>query len=274
MTRARLFLLDNCCLLRLQSPTTRARLKANLRASGQEFWPSGMNVIEAAKSRDRDKRTRLLSTLSELAGDNHALTLPTEGLRRIALAHAQGAATVDWSEPRLTAWFRDPEAVTDEEAADARAHLIAQEQSFNETHARASSALRPVFKTDGARFKWTTPAQFLDEVWSTPSHLGAYFDILWDLWQLPGSAPTEELLKHDAWRLFFDGWGATVYARHIAHPQLGLVQSSDIQQLVYFSTAPGRILATEDVEFRALANSILARRYHLARVVSLDEMLR
>jgi hypothetical protein len=73
--------------------------------------------------------------------------------------------------------------------------------------------------------------------------------------------------------LFFDGWGATAYAQIIAHPQGRLVQTSDLQQLVYLGTAQGSIMVTEDTGFRSMADSILSRRYQLMRVVSLADVL-
>jgi hypothetical protein len=218
-------------------------------------------------------RTRLLVTLGELAGDHHVLTLPGEALRRVAQAFAEGAATIDWSEPGLTRFIRDPQSITDEEADTIRQYLVTQEADFESTHSRAKDALRPVFKAEGGHERWTSVAQFLDEVWSVPDHVGAYFERLWNGWGLPGRAPVERILNHEAWRLYFDGWGAAVYARHIAHPQPGRVQTADLQQLVYFGPAASRVLATEDVEFRRVAGAILDGRYPLARVVSLDTVV-
>jgi hypothetical protein len=273
MAPARLFLLDNSCLSRLQSPAILSRVRASIRASGKEFWPSAVNVLEAVKSRNRETRTRLLASLAELAGENQALPLPTEALRRIAVAIATGADEADWSEPGLTAFLRDPSSVTDEMASEIRTHLLEQEASFNRTHETASVKLHSEFRS-AARLRWTSPEQFLDEVWSVPSHWSSYLHHLWEQWDLDGIAPVEDLLANDAWRLLIDVLGAATYVRHIEHPQRRLVQSSDLYQLVYLGSAPGRVLATEDIGFRSLANAILRKRYHLARVVSLDEVLR
>src|SRR5688572_10802836 len=118
----RLLILDNNCLQRLSSARARARLRSNLKLSGREFWPSAVNVLEATKTRDREKRTRMLSVLAELSEDAHALPMPSTALRLVGEALTNGSSLVTWSEPRLTRFFRDPESVSDDEAAAAREH--------------------------------------------------------------------------------------------------------------------------------------------------------
>lgn len=270
--RPHLLLLDTSCLPRLQSPFLRTRFRGNLRATGKEFWPNALNVLEVIKSRDRETRTRLLTTLAELAGTSHALTLPTEGLRRICEALAHEKPTIDWSEPRLTRLFRDPDSVTDEEAAAVRAHLLGQEDRFNRVHEKARTVLRPAVRGEGSGRKWASAAQFLNDAWPR-ENLSPYVTRLWELWGFPAPAPVEQVLSHEAWQLFFDAWGATMYARSVAHPQPALVQFSDLQQLVYFGSATTRMLVTQDHGFRNLANSMLRGRYNLARVVPLDDLL-
>jgi hypothetical protein len=244
-----------------------------LRATGKEFWPSGLNVLEALKSRSSRRRIRLLTTLGELAGDNHALPLPTEGLRIVAETLAAGGRTIEWADPRLTRFFREPETITDEEADYARQHLLEEEQGFWDTHERAKTALQPLFRSEGGLSRWPTVRHFLDEVWSTPEHLQGYIHALWAEWNFEGPPPVAAILAHQSWQLFFDGWGAAVWARSIAEPQPRWVQSADLQQLVYFGSALGRVLATEDAGFRHLATAILQGKYHLARVVSLNEII-
>lgn len=270
---SKIFLLDNNCLNRLLSSRLRHRLRANLCVTGREVWPTAMNVLEILKSRDREKRTQFLEPLAELARDNLALTLPTEGLRRIAEAVAYRRPEIDWSAPEITRLFRDPASVTDAEAAATRDYLTHAENSFNATHRHASQSLRPMLKAEGGMERWPTVRTFLDDVWTRPEHLRSYVDLLWELWKLPGRAPFEELLDYDAWRLFFDGWGATVYERQIVHPQRRKVQHSDLVQLVYMGPASGRVLATGDEAFRRLGNEILTRSYPLARIVTLDDMI-
>jgi hypothetical protein len=268
-----LVLLDNNSVRRLYSPKLRDRLRANLRAMHAEFWPTAVNVLEATKSRDRETRTQMLTTLGDLAGQHHAFPLPTDALRKVAEAIANGAPTVEWAEPGFTYLFREPESVTDEEAAEIRDYLIAQEASFREMHERAALTLRPVLKQDGGHRRWTSIGQFLDEIWNAPGHLEAYVSAIWELWDLRSPPPVEAILKHEAWRLFFDGWGASAYAHFIAHPQLPLVEAADLHQLVYLASARNRILVSGDHGFQRLASSILDGRYPLARIVSLKNML-
>lgn len=270
----RILVVDNNCLDRLESESARRRLRANLRATGRTFWPTATNALEALKSRDPQTRTRLLGTLDELAEDNLAITLPGEGLRRVAMAVHERSEKIDWSEPSVTRLFRHPESVTDEEAAGARDHLLEEERRFNKVHERAKRELRPAIKAEGGSRRWTEPAQFVEDFWSGADNIGPYIEALWDEWGLPKPAPIEQLLHHDAWRLYFDGWGASVYARQVAHPQKKIVQISDLSQLTYLGPARSRLLASDDKEFRELANHILRGRYPQAEVVPLDALLR
>ena len=114
-----ILILDNNCLDRLEDAEKRARLAANLRATGRDIWPTAANVLEALKSRDAAVRTRLLLTLSELAQDRLPLTLPGEVLRRLAGAFGT-VAKIDWCEPKLSRFFRYPGSVTEEDSRWAR----------------------------------------------------------------------------------------------------------------------------------------------------------
>src|SRR5690606_13397626 len=100
-----------------------------------------------------------------------------------------------------------------------------------------------------------------------------YLEHLWRAWGLPGDPPVEELLNYQAFRLFFDGWGAATFARTVEHPQRGIVQSSDLTQLVYLGAAADRVLVTDDREFRDLGNAVLRGRYSLAELVPFDAMV-
>jgi hypothetical protein len=270
--RPHLLLLDGSCLNRLLSPELQARLRRSLRATGKEFWPTGMNVLEALKSRRREMRIRLLSTLSELAGENHALTLPTEVLRKVCESYVT-EGPVDLSDPRLTQMFREPESVTDSDAAEVRALLVDQEKIFDGIFERAVNTVRPAIKAEGGRNQWASVSHFLKEVW-VPEFRGVFLEDLWEMWKLPGRPPVERILANKAWRLFSDGFGATMYVRVVAHPQRRFVQSADLQQLIYFGMNVGSaVLATHDREFRNLGNSILSGSDVLGRIVTLENLL-
>lgn len=273
MTIGHALLLDNNCLDRLISARARRRLRSNLQATGREYWPTAVNVLEALQAHDPNRRTLLLTAISEIAGDHYALTLPGEALRRIAVAVATNASSVNWSEPGITRLFRYPESVTDEDATATRDHFLAQETAFNNVHQELRPTLKQYVKENGGMQRWGSPVAFIDELWTDPKNLGHYINVLWDQWKLPGSPPIEALLQHEAWRLYFDGWGASVYARSIQHPQPGWVQSSDLIQLIYLGAMEDRILATDDREFRNLGNAILRDRYPLAEIVPLDVLI-
>lgn len=265
----RVLLLDNNCFRRLASAKARQRLRANLRATGREYWPTAINVLEAMKKRDRAMRTHLLTVISEIAGDHLALAMPGEALRRIAVAVARNASFVNWSEPRITRLFRDPKSVTDEDVAETRDYFDAQERTFDDTHQKVRSALKLHAKEVG----WNSMEAFMEDFWADPKNLGPYIKVLWDDWKLSGSAPVKALLTHEAWRLYFDGWGASLYARNVQHPQPGKVESWDLLQLIYLGVTQDRVLATNDPDFCKLGNAILRGRYQLAEMVPLDELI-
>ena len=147
------------------------------------------------------------------------------------------------------------------------------EAGFIATHSLASQSLRPTLRAEGGVDRWPTVRIFLDEMWTRQGHLRSYVDRVWETWELPGRAPYDELIAHDAWRLYFDGWSATVYERQIMHPQRRKVQQSDLVQSVYVGLAASRILATEDTGFREIGSEILDGAFPLARIVPLDEVV-
>lgn len=265
-----LLLIDNNAIWKLDHAPSRRRLIGNLRATGREFWPTGMNVMEAVKSRREDVRTRLLATLAELSGDAHAFPLPTEALKRVAEAHLSGTRTITWAEPRFTNLIRNPTDATDDQIGAVRDYLLEQEQSFDATHEEAREELLPELKNMGGRERWPNVGSFLDEVWNPPGHLGSYVEGIWSLWGFPGQAPVQDLLADRAWKLFFEGWGAAVYARLIAHPQPPKVEYADLVQMVYCGSARSTLFVSDDKGFRELANAVFRGRHHRMEVVPLS----
>ena len=273
MIRNDILLIDNNAVRRLADPSARQRLRTTLRATGREFWPSAINVLEALSATDPDLRTLLLRTLGGLAGMNHVLTLPTEALKRYAAAIASGSRNVDISEPNLTAFIREPIESSDEHVETARVHLRNQEQAFRAAHERARVELREPLKEAGGIRTWPNLGSCLDNLWSQPSHLGDYVQRLWEEWEHGGPAPVDELLRHPAWRLFLEGWGAAAYSVALAHPQPRWVETADFQQLVYIGFASTAVLATDDVGLLEVGNAMLRGRYPMSQVVRADEIM-
>jgi hypothetical protein len=273
MVRLRdILILDNNAIRKLAHGPSKARLTANLKATGREFWPTGVNVLEALKSRDHQKRIRLLRILADLAGDAHALPLPTEALKLIAQGHAAGENTITWAEPRFTRLIRNPEEVTEDLASSVRKYFLDRERQFDATHEKAKSDALPLLNAGGGRARWPDVGSFLDEVWSPPEHLTAYVTGLWEDWSLPGAAPVSALLKDRSWRLYLEGWGAAMYARALAHPQPRRVEHSDLMQLVYGGSAKSTVFVTDDVGLLELGNAILRGRYEMMEVVPLKSV--
>ena len=267
---ARLFIVDNNCLNALGPAANRDRLARSLRAAQWEFWPTASNVLEAVNTSDPERRVRLGETLSARAGDCHSLPLAPSVLEAIARARFGDSARIEIGEAKLTALFRTPRDISDDQLAVIREHLKAQEATFDRAHEESQGELRDQLVAGGGRERSPTVGQFLDELWTTESHLGSYVERLWDQWELPSPVPVEDLLGNPAWRLYFEGWGAALYARVLQHPQPKWVEGSDLEQLTYLGMAPAAMMATNDRGFRDMANAVLRRRYPRRQVVPLS----
>ena len=265
--------IDNNGVRRLENETARVRLGVNLRCTRREFWPSALNVLEALQIGSAAGRARRLGALEALANGNLALTLPAEVLRRIAEAYARGEPTVIYSDQSVTALLREPQDVSASQLSDVREYLQEQEASFRAVHDRAYRELRPAMLAAGGISTWPNVATYLDEVWSTPDHLEPYARALWDMWRLDGPPPIERLLKHPAWRIFFEGWGAAFYGHSLARPAMRWTETADLQQLVYLGITPNGLLATDDTGLLAMGTAILRGRYSLREVVPVDAIL-
>jgi len=215
----------------------------------------------------------MLAVLAELSGDKHVFPLPTQALRTTAEAIAGQAHRLVWSEPRLTHLFRSPDSVSDTQAKEVRSHLQAQEQRFDKTHNRANEGLVPMIKELGGRDRWPNVGAFLDEVWNRRNHLEGYVSLLWEEWDLCGEPPVRDLLANRTWQLYFEGWGATLYARQLAHPQPPKVEHADLLQLVYCGPARSAILVTDDKGLVQLGMSIIDGRHSRIEVVPLETVI-
>lgn len=92
------------------------------------------------------------------------MTLPGEGLRRIAVAIAKREEFIDWSEPGVTRLFRYPKSVSEEEVTLIRDQIAAEDRNFNEVHERARLALKAHIKEAGGVGRWPTPAAYIDDL--------------------------------------------------------------------------------------------------------------
>lgn len=215
----------------------------------------------------------MLTKLSILSGQRFVFPEPFEALRRVSVALITDASTVSWADERLTYFLRNAESVTDEDAAEARDHLVQQQDKFTNIINHAAH-VRSQLRAEAGDFRSMSTAQYLDEVWwRNPAAFTPIISTMFETWGLAAPPPVEHLLAHDSWRLFLDGWGAEMYGRQIAHPPLRTVQAADFLQLIYLGAARNRVLASEDRGFQDLARSVLSGRYRLARMVPLAKLL-
>jgi len=96
---------------------------------------------------------------------------------------------------------------------------------------------------------------------------------LWAGFELPAPPPFEALLQNEAWRLYFEGLGATVYERCIPNQQPRPAHVADVLQLVYLAGSLRRTIVTDDAGLRRVARAVLISRYSDASVMTTAEFL-
>lgn len=120
---------------------------------------------------------------------------------------------------------------------------------------------------------WGSIVEFLNHQWTRIEQLDAFFDLEWTHLGLPGDAPHAALLANEAWRLYFEGIGATVYERAVAHETPKRVHVPDVMLLPYLGGAPRRVLITDDKGLQRVASAVLLGRYPGARVMTTQQVL-
>lgn len=256
----------------LETPEAQQQLRVNCRVADLEVWPSTMNILEAVRNGTPHVRGRLLRTLVRLLQGRAPLPWPIEVVRRAGLGIIHGARTIDMGEHGLNWILADPDNVSDSHVKAVREELEERESAYARMHEAARKRLQPrlrqLQKTD-----WLGLAGFLDQHWMRPDLLAPLIQEAWEGLELEGQAPLAEVLLDDAWRLYFEGFGAAVFERGVSREQPKRVQEADLLQLIYMGGAARRIFVTNDKALHRVGSAVLHGRHRLARVLWPAEML-
>lgn len=266
-------ILDTNCIGRLESNAARHRFEVNTRVADWRVYPTVVNVLEILNTENPHVRSRLLGTLAYLAANRPLMPWPYELLKIIAQAILEKKGRIELG-PSEFEWILDhPERVSDEQLDAARTLLNDQEMRFREMHERGRPKLQAELKRQGLRYAWPTPRDFLDQTWTTESHLDTYVEQIWGDFGFPSPAPVSTILRTETWRLFFDGQGIGAYERGVAERPPKQVHQMDLVQLVYLGESRRRMIATADQGMLRAAKHVLEGRYPGARAIHIDELL-
>lgn len=264
-----LLVIDNSTLKHLESAEALERFRGNLRVSGWHIWPTAVNYLEAAKTRNRRVRSRLMATLRKLCGNRGLLPWPHQllGITGRAILEDKNRFRVPWSgfeallfEDELTATHVDR----------ATEFIESQESRFQQLQDTARAQVQAFIRKRGIDDRKYDARRFLAEAWTTdPFHASALEDI-WLHLDLPKPAPVAQLKNLDTWQLYFEAYGIAAYERAFVKQQESRVQLMDLLQLLYLGIGPTkRALATEDAGLLRAGSKILDGRYPRAQMCSI-----
>ena len=146
------------------------------------------------------------------------------------------------------------------------------DESHRRLHATARKALQPKLKTLGVRPEWSEFPEFL-EAWQSVETREIFARQTWRDLGLPEPFNANILKASDSWRLVADADGIGMFQGALAFKQPRQVQRMDQLQLPYLGGADRRILVTCDGPFAEAGKMVVNGRYHLAQILSLDELL-
>lgn len=265
--------LDANAFWRLESPEVQERVIASCRAADLLFRPTAVNLFEIVQTPNPTRRSRLLGAMAAMSQERPVLPFPLECLRRVGEMISRGEETFEHVPSDFEWMLYEPDRITDDHVRKAETLLNTQQAEFDGRHKRARRHVRDLLKSKQLGDPWGSSVRFLEEQWTTRSHLDTYIERYWSQLKLAGPAPVDAVLASEAWRLSFEGLGATVYERAVASQLAQPAHANDIAQLVYLAGNPKRVLVTDDRGLQRVASDVLLGRYPGARVMSVSEFV-
>jgi len=194
----------------LKPREVRVRVKRAMRVRNMEIVPTDLNVFEAIKSKNPDARTEALARIREMTGTHRRPPLPT-----IMLYDIGAALTGDRSREARRSPFdavlkhrRRPAASLAERSAEMLGNRAAK---WDEANEKMQPVMAERLRETGDRDPWKSIGAFLRDEWPRPDRSLTMMGWLWSGYGLPMDVAPEMLVAHEAWRLYFDGLGASVY---------------------------------------------------------------
>lgn len=265
--------LDSNVVRHLEDLTVRRRVLRGLRSHGLRVVPTGLTLLELASTPDSSLRYRLLDTMAELSESSSVRPLPVTILEWTGRMIAAGQTSFSWPRSGMEELLYDRAVGHDEVVVAAREHLKEQQSDFEEMQVRARRLIRGSLRRRSLSDPWGEIPTFLDRQWTRKSYLDAEIQQTWQTLELPGTPDVAEVLKNEAWRLFFEGVGATVYERCVRPQTQRPVQLVDSRQLVYLAGSKDRMLVTDDEALLRLARAVADGRYAAVRILRTSEFL-
>lgn len=267
-----LVIVDNSMIARFLDPYRTDQLSRSLRAAHLAIWPTAINVVEASKASPSIQH-RLLAWLRRFHVRNTVLPHPYVFLAQLGEAQLGGKAQMHLHPTFCDAVLRN--GIASEEFSEwAREESARDELRFLAMLESTKAEIRPdLTRFPIAQRKELTLAMWLDEVWSDPEGRETCVRGLWDIVQV--DAPYDESVRtsHDAWNIFADALGATLFVRTVKHETpknpLGMY---DLLQIVYASVdLRARIFVTDDRSLAEVAKEVLNWRFANARAMHSTE---
>jgi hypothetical protein len=265
--------LDANVVRRLEDPILRDRLAVKLEVAGLRVQPTGMTVLELAATPDPGLRFRLLDTLAVLSKEAFVRPMPTQVLEWTGRMICADRASFEWPSSGMEAVLYDRGVGHEALVRAGPEHLKEQQADFDAMCTRARVHFRETLLRQGSVDPWRDIPAFLDTQWTKAEFLETEIRDAWTELELPGTPDARRILKDEAWRLFFEGFGAAVYERCVRSQTQRPVHVADLRQLVYLAGSHRRLLVTDDEPLIRLAGAVLNGRYDDARVIRSNELL-
>ena len=268
-------IVDATFLQHLADPAAAALVRSTCDLCNLRVYPSKINAIEVIKDPSRKRQMRLALAIKDWCGGVPLLPWPPELLRLAGEAALAGEPNPVI--PREMLRYLNPSDEDDVAGDQVRADAFVRESEeiFTKAHTEVRAELQAILKAKRVTARWATVAAFLDGEWSLTENRDYFTGSFWTHFGLPGEPPKDLFDRSEAWRLFIEAFGASVYERSVSKEQKPNVAGvMDLLQLVYLGMhTSSRILITDDKSFADTGRSILTGRYPGVRVMSSAEFL-
>ena len=241
-------IIDSSCLKCFGDNKVLQRIRENMRTVDLQIQLSAINVLEVMKTPSLTRRNRLLNIIRDISERRPFLPWPLDLIKRSGKAHASGEKGF-WSGESGLEQVVYGNSITAKDVIGAQQLMDSLETDFTDMHENAGKELRPFLRKHKTADHWNTAAAFLDELWTTESHLSDYIRGIWKVIKLSGKAPIEAILEDEIWRIFLEINGFAAFERAVQKKPPKRVHYPDLLQLIYVANNSRRIVVSSDGGF-------------------------
>jgi hypothetical protein len=271
MSKTGVVIIDSSCLKYFKDIHVLNRVLRNMRTVDLQIRLSAINVLEAMKTRNDNNRQLLFDIIRQVSEGRVFLPWPHDLIRLSGESIAKGEQGF-WSGESGLEQAVYGNCITEDDMIGAQQMMDSLEEDFTHMHENARRELNTFLRKHEALDHWNTASAFLDQQWTTESHLSYYIRGIWKKIKLPGNALIEALLEDEIWRIFLEINGFAAFERAIQKKQPKRVHYADLLQLIYVANSSRRIVVSADGGFLRAARAILSHRYPNVRVVECSEL--